>query len=551
MVLAVTSRAEKRSGATGQELLDAHSRSFSRLVRLAQSRVVSGRLEQAAALVIVAAAFAWDHHPGVFCSPELEEITWVLSNTINASSSGPPRRLRAPILPEQVLHVFTEAYAVGGHSRLASHWMALDTSRRHFVVTTNQRGVLPPSIRIASERSGGSVITLNREKKGLLETARQLAELADGFGLVVLHTHPSDALPGIAFAARRERPRVLLVNHADHVFWMGICVADLVICFRDSGRRLTRERRGIEECRLVDLPLPLSLPERRLTVEEAKRELSIEPDQLVLLTVASEYKFRTRGRPDFLDLVTPVVRETPNAVLLAVGPADTGRWREAAEQTGGRVQALGVVTQPFLHRHAADIYLDSTPFGSITSLLESAAMGTPALAYTPGRTTQSITFSDPPAVERALLRAGDPEAYRALLRRLMGSRAFRDEVGANLSAQVRDVHSSQAWTSALERVYQAIPETRGQYWEASTANVCPGPTCADYEVVALATGRHGPFALADTMSSLKGSIPGAMVAPSLVTQSATRLLHHAPLSFSPQLSVPARLWYLFDHLLVR
>jgi hypothetical protein len=104
-----------------------------------------------------------------------------------------------------------------------------------------------------------------------------------------------------------------------------------------------------------------------------------------------------------LDLVVPVIEQQKSTTLLAVGPTDSGLWNKANKLTAGCVRALGVLPDPASYRDAADIYLDSTPFASITSLLESAALGTPCLAYVGGREPGSPSASDPPLVVDAIL----------------------------------------------------------------------------------------------------------------------------------------------------
>jgi len=321
--------------------------------------------------------------------------------------------------------------------------MTLDQNRVQSVVTTRQRGEVSRELRTGAEASGGSVATVH-EDLGPLAAASRLAALAENYDTegVVLNIHPFDVVPSIAFSSRRQRPRVLFVNHAEHVFWLGTSVADLVVCLRQSGHLIARRRRGIDESRFVDLPVPLILSQPRMTMEDAKQALGIAPNRVVLLSVASVYKFESRRPPGFLDLVVPVIDQQKSTTLLAVGPTDAGLWHKANKLTAGHIRPLGMLPDPTLHRYSADIYLDSTPFASITSLLESAALGTPCLAYVDGKDPGSPCVSDPLLVVDAILRAQDPAEYQRLLLRLISEPKFRAEVGAGLASQVREAHSA-------------------------------------------------------------------------------------------------------------
>ena len=44
--------------------------------------------------------------------------------------------------------------------------------------------------------------------------------------LVVLHAHNIDTIPMFALAGMKNRPRTVLLNHADHSFWLGVDFVD-------------------------------------------------------------------------------------------------------------------------------------------------------------------------------------------------------------------------------------------------------------------------------------------------------------------------------------
>ncbi len=438
--------------------MSAHGAAVRRLTAIVYRRLDRHAFEQAANGIELAAFFASRHHPGFFASRELEYAAATIAENLRGVTE--PVRFVGIVPPQRVMHVFTELYDTGGHTRLAARWIDADRARQHSLVTTRVPSSGASDLELAIRRSGGTIIDLARGSDSLLSRAKNLASAASDVDLVVLHVHPDDVVPVLAFAASGERPPVVLVNHADHVFWLGTSIADLVLCFRRSGLVLAQGRRGIHPDRLVQVPLPLPHLARRMGIADAKDELAISSDNVVLLTIAKDYKFRSRTSPDFLELVSPVVEEFPNVKLLAIGPTPVDRWAEYNRITGGRVRALGVIAAPFLHRHAADIYLDSTPFCSMTSLLESAALGTPALAYTPGRTDESVVFSDIDSLDQGLQRADSPDAYRALLRRLITDRGLRERVGDQLAHRVQAAHFPPAWDVHLDTIYTSLARVR-------------------------------------------------------------------------------------------
>jgi hypothetical protein len=427
----------------------AHRATFRRLELVAEDRLAQGRYDEAAAWAQIAADYAWRNHPGLFASPRLEQVLRAVARaTVPLSRDG--RRAHPP---RRVLHVLTEAYALGGHTRFTWRWMGLDDSRSHSVVLTRSpREMVPRGLKEAVHSRGGTLGVLDTGD-GLVASARRLRELAGEFDAVVLNTHPFDAIPTIALADRGDGPPVVMVNHADHVFWLGVGVADVVACIRDSGLALATRRRSIDPSRCVVLPVPLEPPTRVRTRAAAKEALRLTEKTTVLLTVAQDYKYRRADGAGFLDLVMPGVEEHPNAVVIAVGPEHVGEWRAAEERTGGRVRAVGTTDDPTPFYEAADVYIDSYPISSITSLLEATSFGVPVVGLRPTGGDDALLAADDPALAGHLIATTTPAAARATLDRLLVDSGFREDLGRQTADAVRRVHTGAGWRRAAEEAF--------------------------------------------------------------------------------------------------
>jgi hypothetical protein len=237
-----------------------------------------------------------------------------------------------------------------------------------------------------------------------------------------------------------------------------------------------------------------------------------------------------------------------------VGPSDSGLWNKAKKLTAGRVRPLGVRRDPAPYRDAADIYLDSIPCASVTSLLESAALATPCLAYVGGKEPGSPSVSDPPFVVDAILRAQDPAEYRRLLLRLISEPEFRAEVGAGLASQVREAHSADRWLARLLKVYEELG-TVDRVERPAAVTTAPRDTGMDREIVSLATDRHGPLAVAETLGSFHGELSSlrgqALFGRALLLGTALRRRSPLPARRSGNSSIPPRWWPVSDRFLVR
>ena len=403
--------------------------------------------EDAAACARIAAFIGWMNHPGRFASPRLERALRVGAAALSqvpfeGTAGGDPRR---------VLHVMTEGYDTGGHTRLAWRWMEQDAGRTHALALTRHRAV-PAALAEAATR-GGLPVDMPGPEATLLERAQRLRALAAKFDVVLLHVHPDDPVPSMALAsAAQPRPPVVYVNHADHAFWLGREAADLVVNHRHVGSRLTVERRGIPSERTALLPLPLQGATASGDRDAMRRELGIGPDQVVLLTVGSNYKFKPVGGAHFLDAAEPVLARHPEAVLIAVGPGDSGRFAQARRRSGGRVRAMGTRSEIGGFYAAADLYLESYPFSSATAVREAAAHGVPVVTFAPDPAEADIFGSDA-SLASVWQRAETLEEYAAIAGELITDPAARARWGEAARRSVDESVDERQWGDLLDGVY--------------------------------------------------------------------------------------------------
>ncbi len=420
---------------------------YDQLLAVTAAHASTGDPERVLRSAALTAAFGWAAPHGRLADPELEGM-------VTAAFGGGATRVDGERSTDRVLHVLTEAYPVGGHTRLAWRWIGRD-HRRSDVVLTNQHGPVPEQLVRAAEASGGTVHDLRPEHPRCTDRALRLRALYDDVDLVVLHTHPWDTTALAAAALPGVRPPAVLENHAEHAFWVGVEAADVVSQFHRAALDLSADLRGVPRERSALLGLPVDPASSTGSREDLRRQLQLAPDAVVGLVVAAPHKLAPLWGRGMAALLDRALGMSPQLTVVLVGPQPHGAWAHLAERHRGRVRALGPVADVEPYYAAADVYLDSYPTRSGTSVLEAAAHGLPVhalhdLAGSPGHA--GLFQADSPGTTE-LARSTTPEQYTTGLRRLVADRDRRLELGARARHAVLAHHTGPAWVAGMEAVY--------------------------------------------------------------------------------------------------
>jgi glycosyltransferase involved in cell wall biosynthesis len=438
----------------GRHAIQQNFRVFHNLVAQSQAYLQQGRYDTAAVYAEVAAIHALLKHSGLFVSSELEQT--LLSIGRNAIHNDLPAYPTAslPVLPKHVLHVSTNVSTFSGIPRLIRRWIQQDVSRSYsLALTTQAPDPIPKILEEAVIGSGGKIYVLNEKADGVVSRAQQLQTIAAGMDMVVLHAWEHDVIPIIAFSDKEKIPPIIYVNHGDHWFWLGSSVCDVVANLRESGMHLSQKRRGIEPDRNMLLPTILEPAHRKISRIDAKRQLGIDKDSILLLSVARAPKYKSIDGNSFADSHVPLLKQFKNAILLVIGPGDSENWSAAIEQTEGRIKVLGQTEETAIFYQAADIYVDSFPFVSITSLLEAGSYGTPLVSRYPYSDKCNIFGADMPGLTDNLIRVRSLEEYYASLSQLIENKELRVSLGEATRQKIIDIHTGSHWLSSLDNVY--------------------------------------------------------------------------------------------------
>lgn len=424
------------------------AREFHYALRRANEAVADGQIEIAVHWCRHGATIAWMSNPGFFYSHEMEQLLSDIGRSYLKPVGKPSYGKDAP---KRFLHVLTTAFPTGGHTRAVSRW--IDTcaqhapSEHHSVLISMQLMMpIPAWLSYSAERSGGEVISF-LPHLSVLDKAAEMRSRSTEFDAVILHIHPDDPLPNLAFY---DQPRpVIFFDHADHAFSLGTDVAMVIADIRPVGHDLSVRFRS-PAARKVLLPLPL--PDDRhppLDKAEVRRKLGLPVNAPIALTIGDPFKFSSVLGYSFPAMVQSICEGNPRVLIIAIGISESEPFPELKRLTGGRFMPVGFVKDRDiveLYYRTADVYLDSFPCTSITAVLDAARHGLPVQRLC--NPYQRLMWCDDPGLDSVMRGAcSQDEFVTGVLEWLEWPEDKRAELGSRFRTAVLREHCGASWKS--------------------------------------------------------------------------------------------------------
>jgi len=338
--------------------------------------------------------FAYHNHVGMFSDGVLENIAFRIgANLDNLDSCDIDTNIRLEDLTGGTLHVVSNVYKSGGHSRMLAKWISRDKSTKHIVVFTREQSALPDFFARSLNEHSVKVIYLGN-RKGIIERSLSLRTIAKRVNRVILHTHPDDVVPIVAFAHSDSIPPVALFNHAHFWYCLGSTIADSYINTHVYYRNLSAKQRFARRAELLctvgyGLSIFQDVPVNK---SEAKSSLGIEDGQIVLLAMATEQYFKPAFGYDFFKTSQRILDSFSNIRIVFVGLSGDSKLIPKRLKNNPRVYYLGVMADPSLAYKAADVCLESFPIPSLGAVTQSVIVGEafPVLMYGVGENIARI-----------------------------------------------------------------------------------------------------------------------------------------------------------------
>ena len=346
--------------------------------RLKNDAINDKCIEKKVEKIKLCASWAVNFHTGKFSDKALEEELIKISTSIKTKLLNYEKN--------SVLHIMTDAKEYGGHSRYVANWIKSDYLKNSICFTEQKRNILPSFL--AKTVDELKVDTLFLQKNKLYSKVIELRQLASKFEYIILTIKENDVLPLLAFGTEEFNRPIIFINHADHLFWMGFSIADMIVELSSDGELFTRNKRGKVKQSYV-LPIPIDKC-ARANNQNILDKININKNDKIVVSMASSHKYNNSKDSHFSLLCKSIVVNSPNTYFLVIGPSlDEPVWKKVHDETEGRVVALGILGKRDVANiiNDTDLYIDSFPYRSYTSFLEFAVCNVPCITLKSKRAT--------------------------------------------------------------------------------------------------------------------------------------------------------------------
>lgn len=275
----------------------------------------------------------------------------------------PEPPLQNPLLLKQEIHIATEIYVHGGHTRLIQN--LLDTA-----------GCDADVLLISDKAGQQSVLNIYEGKLirldaiSSVERACQIMKHVVNYKNIFVHIHPEDIIS--AAALKRLKPalknsKIIFVNHADHTFSLGLASADIVFEISSYGWALRSKRETEKISSFIGIPLT---QRQKGAVFAAKKNL--------ILSGGDAYKFKPAAGRSFQKSIKFLLLSNKSLNAVIVGPRWHDYWWWPLKlQFGKRLDLKKKLPYKDYIEYLAicSVYMDSYPVTGGTAFTEALTKG--------------------------------------------------------------------------------------------------------------------------------------------------------------------------------
>ncbi|MEX9586648.1 MULTISPECIES: hypothetical protein [Proteus] len=214
---------------------------------------------------------------------------------------------------KNICHVISTPYLEGGHTRLCENIAEMDNKEdaNLFITRSVKNSVL---IRLNNYFTAIEIA----EAVAPIEKIKEIISHLSKFNNLVLYIHPDDILTVIAVGLLKKTYKninVFFINHADHLFFFGRSVIDLMFLISYRGYEVEKSNKNISY-KLSFIGIPI----------ETKNEPALTYNVKKILIAGSSYKMKPNRTVSIQNEIENYLNENIHSQLIAIGVKSTDYW---------------------------------------------------------------------------------------------------------------------------------------------------------------------------------------------------------------------------------
>ncbi len=423
--------------------IEKYKQNFDKMLR---ALVAADNPEMKLELALYAADYFVYHNGGYYTSAVLEKYFVDLAKSIKVDLSNIKYKEKS------VLHVLTQGYKTGGHTRVVERWIKnAPDIQIHSVVQIRENNAKLTVLENCVKEKNGQFISFDNNLS-LNEKAVKLRKLAMEYEYVILHTHMGDPTAAVAFGTEDFTRPVLFYNHASHMPWIGKSVADLVLDI-EKDDPVTTKKRGINNTYFLGVPSKEIFISPADNKKQIREKLNLPIDKKIIVICGREARFRRIAGRSFTDYLNKIMDDNTCCYVIGI-KSNSEEWQKSIKKSGKNINLLGIIdfNNGFLdYLKSADLYLDSYPLCSGTATIDAISSGTPALSL------QSV-YPQFDYFTRTSAYCKSEEEFIEKAKKILNDENYAKEIYEELKASLIEFQSIGAWNKKIERLFEIAPK---------------------------------------------------------------------------------------------
>ena len=300
---------------------------------------------------------------------------------------------------EHALHIITEAYPYGGHTRFLKQVLEASDLRDHILVSGSTS--LDEAVEILQvEPSRIIKIEQGDVRLEIVAMAKAIAR----FKTAYLYIHPDDvrtAVAALMAKAMRSDLKIGFINHADHSFSTGLAASDFVFELSSYGWGLREARQISDRASFIGIPIA---PSQKVFCESENKSYAF--------SAGAGYKYKPFRQHSLPPLLMALLREHPQLSMIVVGPDPKDPWWKPLRHFDNRVTVRRAVPYNDYLKYLEEckFFIDSYPKPGGTVFAEALISGASVIGLKGGSWGYSCADA---------LRVSSPEEFIEVAKKIL------------------------------------------------------------------------------------------------------------------------------------